>query len=155
VSQLEGVGEKLAERLADADIGSVQRLAGTDPELLQRIDGVGPKTAETLVERAKAFVEQLEADYEKRRKAEVAIDKVQDAARRDDEKLSVTDVFEDDEEYVTEADDQQEARAPEIDDEDVEDEDLEYVVPVSEDEADEDELVNQNEEGEHSERKED
>jgi N utilization substance protein A len=155
VSQLEGVGEKLAERLADADIGSVQRLAGTDPELLQRIDGVGPKTAETLVERAKAFVEQLEAEYEQRRKAELAIEKTQDAARRDDEKLSVTDVFEDDEEYVTEADDQQEARAPEIDDEDVEDEDLEYVVPVSEDEADEDEPVNQNEKGEHRERKED
>lgn len=148
VSQLEGVGEKLAERLADADIGSVQRLAATDPELLQRIEGVGPKTAETLVEKAKIFVEQIEAEYEERRKQELALEQSQPTVRKDDDKLSVTDVFEDDEDYVTEVDDQQEAQAPEIDDEEVEDEDLESMMPSSDDESADDEEQDQDEDTE-------
>ncbi len=148
VSQLEGVGEKLAERLADADIGSVQRLAATDPELLQRIEGVGPKTAETLVEKAKIFVEQIEAEYEERRKRELALEQSQPAVRKDDDKLSVTDVFEDDEDYVTEVDDQQEAQAPEIDDEEVEDEDLESMMPSADEESADDEEQDQDEEAE-------
>lgn len=146
VSQLEGVGEKLAERLADADIGSVQRLAATDPEVLQRIEGVGVKTAETLVEKAKAFAEQLETEYDRRRKEELAKEEAQTSERKDEDRLSVTDVFEDDEDYVTEVDDQQEVQAPELEDEEVEDEELEPMASSSgEEDAADDDTANEEE----------
>lgn len=116
VSQLEGVGAKLQERLIDADINSVQRLANTPIENLVKIEGLGPKTAETLVEKATAFVAQLEKDYAKKQK-EIAKQKAEEV----DEKLTAEDVFTDDEDYITEVDEQQQAVAPDLDD--VEDED--------------------------------
>jgi N utilization substance protein A len=118
VGQLDGVGAKIEERLAEADIGSVQRLAATQVEMLVKIPGIGEKTAETLVDKAKAFVKDLEKEYERRAKEEA---KAKAAEKAEDAKLTAEDVFEDDAEFVTEVDDVPEAMAPSL--EDVEDED--------------------------------
>ncbi len=114
VGQLEGVGGKLEERLASADIGSVQRLANTSMETLLRIEGIGQKTAETLLEKAQQMVAQLEADYKKKRKAEEK--KAKQSKTADPDKLTEKDVFVDDKDYVTEVDDQLEVTAPEFGD---------------------------------------
>lgn len=116
VSQLEGVGAKLQERLIEADINSVQRLSNTPIENLVKIEGLGPKTAETLIEKATAFVAQLEKDYAKKQK-ELEKNKAEEV----DDKLTADDVFTNDEDYITEVDEQQQAVAPDLDD--VEDED--------------------------------
>lgn len=118
VGQLEGVGGKLEERLASADIGSVQRLANTSLEALLRIEGIGQKTAETLLEKAQEMVAQLEADYKRKRKAEDKKAKL--SKTPDPDKLTESDVFVDDKDYVTEVDDVLEVTAPEFGD--VEDE---------------------------------
>jgi len=122
VGQLEGVGAKLEERLADVDIGSIQRLATTPLEQLIKIEGLGLKTAETLLEKAKAFVEQLESDYFKKLKEDEV--KGVEKPKHEDDKLLVGDVFEEDENFVTEADEVPEATAPDFADDDVEDEDI-------------------------------
>lgn len=75
VGSLEGIGAKIEERLVAADITTVQRLAKTDPETLIEIEGIGQKTAETLIEKAKAMVAELairRKEEEKRRKEEEA-----------------------------------------------------------------------------------
>ncbi len=118
VGQLDGVGVKIKERLAQADIGSVQRLAASQVEMLVKIPGIGEKTAETLIEKAKVFVKELEIEYERRAKEEA---KAKAAKKAEDAKLTAEDVFEDDAEFVTEVDDVPEAMAPSL--EDVEDED--------------------------------
>ncbi len=122
VGQLEGVGAKLEERLADVDIGSIQKLATTPLEQLIKIEGLGLKTAETLLEKAKAFVEQLESDYFKKLKEDEV--KGVEKPKHEDDKLLVGDVFEEDENFVTEADEVPEATAPDFADDDVEDEDI-------------------------------
>ena len=120
VGQLEGVGEKIRDRLVEADISSVQRLAQTTAETLTKIEGFGQKTAETLINRAKEFVAQLEEE-QRQKEAKQKAEK-QDSA--DDDKLEVSDVFnDDDDEYVTEADDIPNATAPDIDEE-LDDEDM-------------------------------
>ncbi len=98
VGDLEGVGAKIRDRLISADISSVQRLAAATVETLVKIDGIGEKTAETLIERAKEFAAQLEAERELREKAESAARKTLE----DDKKLGVSDVFHDDVEQVEE-----------------------------------------------------
>lgn len=75
VGSLEGIGAKIEERLVAADITTVQKLAKTDPETLIDIEGIGQKTAETLIEKAKAMVAELairRKEEEKRRKEEEA-----------------------------------------------------------------------------------
>jgi len=119
VGQLDGIGAKIEERLAQADIGSVQRLAAAPIETLVKIPGIGEKTAETLIEKAKAFVKELEKEYERKLKEEA---KAKAAEKAEEAPLTADDVFEDDAEFVTEVDDVPEAVAPELDDE-VEDED--------------------------------
>ena len=137
VGHLEGVGPKLEERLADADIGSVQRLANASVEALVKIEGLGEKTAETLLEKAKVFVEQLEKEYEERKEAEAAA-AAEEAARSTEEKHDAEQIFEEDEDFVTEVDDQAEAKAPDV--EDLEDD--EAAAPEgSDDEEAEDEEV--------------
>lgn len=113
VGQLEGVGEKLRDRLIEADISSIQSLAQTSLDTLLRIEGIGQKTAETLIERAKEKAAQLEAEYEKRVKEEAAISK-----ETVNEKRTATDLFvaEDDKDYVTEEDVVPEVSAPRLDD---------------------------------------
>jgi len=118
VGQLEGVGEKIRDRLVEADISSVQRLAQTSVETLTKIEGLGQKTAETLINRAIEFVAQIEKE-QKLKDAEQEAEGVKTA---EDEKLEASDEFnDDDKEYVTEADDIPEATAPKVD-EDIDEE---------------------------------
>jgi len=62
VGNLEGIGAKMQERLVEDDINTVQQLAkaSVDVEQLTKLDGIGQKTAKNLIERAKAFVSELE-----------------------------------------------------------------------------------------------
>ena len=53
-AELPGVGEKLASRLIDAGLGSYQKLAEASEEVLVQVEGIGPKTAQKLIEAAKA-----------------------------------------------------------------------------------------------------
>ncbi|HOD66976.1 MAG TPA: transcription termination factor NusA [candidate division Zixibacteria bacterium] len=116
VGRLDGVGPKLSERLADHNIGSVQRLANATVEALVKIEGLGEKTAETLIEKAKVFVAELEAEYERKKAMERAAEAAQAAESKAEEKLRPEDVFEEDEDFVTEVDDQAEATAPSMED---------------------------------------
>jgi len=110
VGQLEGVGEKIRDRLIDADISSVQRLAQSTAEMLTKIEGFGQKTAETLINRAKEFVEELEIKQQEKE----SLQKAEAEKAEEEEKMEASDVFNDDEEYVTEADDVPEASAPDL-----------------------------------------
>ncbi len=112
VGQLEGIGAKISERLSDADISSVQRLANASIETLIKIEGIGQKTAETLIEKAKAFVVQHEEDYRKKeKKAKQEAEKGKPA----EEKRTADNMFADDEEgYVTEEDEVPKAIAPDF-----------------------------------------
>ncbi|MDF1545100.1 MAG: helix-hairpin-helix domain-containing protein, partial [bacterium] len=112
IGQLDGVGPKLQERLIDADISSVQKLAACSIEALTKVEGLGEKTAETLLEKAKVLVAELEAEYEKKLKEK----RLQAVAEKDEGKLKAEDVFEDDTEFVTEVDDVMEASAPSVSD---------------------------------------
>ena len=114
VSRLEGIGSKIQERLADVNISSVQKLAVTPVEILTKLEGIGRKTAEGLIDKAKQMVKQLEEEYAQKQKEKEATE--QEEMTRED-KLKVEDVFEDDEDYVTEADDILEVTAPDLDDE--------------------------------------
>ena len=111
VSQVEGIGTKIRDRLIDADISSVQRLAQASVESLTKIEGVGHATAEKLIERATKMVVQLEAEYQERHTEE------EEARKGEAEvKLSEADVFEDSPDYVSEVDDVMEAEAPDLED---------------------------------------
>jgi N utilization substance protein A len=132
VSQVEGIGVKIRDKLVEADISSVQRLAQASVESLIRIDGIGEKTAEKLIERAQQLVAQLEEEYNKRHAAE----KVAAEAEVADSKLKEADVFEDSPDYVSEIDDVRQARAPELD-EDIEDEDATPAAAADDEEIDE------------------
>jgi len=120
VGQLEGIGAKISERLADADIGSIQRLANASVEMLVKIEGLGQKTAEKLIEKAKQYVARLEEEYEARAKEEAEQGAEKEPEK--EEKLSAKDVFEDDDEFVTEEDEIRQAEAPEFDETDEEEE---------------------------------
>jgi len=110
VGQLEGVGEKIRDRLIGADISSVQRLAQSTVETLTKIEGFGQKTAETLLNRAREFVEELEIKQQEKE----ALEKAETKKEVEGEKMNASDMFNDDEEYVTEADDVPEVTAPDL-----------------------------------------
>ncbi len=93
VGQLEGVGVKLEERLNAANISTVQKLAESSVETLTKIEGLGQKTAETLLDRAKTFIAELEEQYKKKKAAEKAAGKDKES-KQDSDKLTVADVFE-------------------------------------------------------------
>jgi N utilization substance protein A len=65
VGHLEGIGAKTEERLVEAGINTLQKLAKSSLEQLVKIDGIGQKTAETLLEKAAVFLEELTAKREK------------------------------------------------------------------------------------------
>ncbi len=140
VGQLDGIGAKISERLADADIGSVQRLANATIETLIKIEGLGQKTAEKLIEKAKQFVAELEEEYERKEK-EKAEQEAEAEEEEAEEKLTAEDVFEDDEEYVTEEDEVKQATAPDFEDVD------EGEGAEEEEEAEEEEKENDEETG--------
>ena len=54
LADLPGVGEKLADRLIEAGLDSYQKLAHASEEALVQVDGIGPKTAQKLIEVARA-----------------------------------------------------------------------------------------------------
>jgi len=118
VSQLDGVGAKIQERLAEVNISSVQRLAAASVEMLTKIEGIGKKTAEKLIEQAKQLVQKVEEEYRQREQETKETGAEEEPSK--EEKLTVGDVFEENEDYVTEADDVPEATAPDL--EGVEDE---------------------------------
>jgi N utilization substance protein A len=128
VGDLDGIGVKIRDRLIEADISSVQRLAAAMPEILMRVPGIGQKTAEALIERAGELVTKLEREYDKKMAARKSIDAEREAA---ESSLTAEDVFEDDIDYVTEVDEMPEPVAPEMDD--VEDDDEVEESPASED----------------------
>lgn len=73
VGHLEGIGAKTEERLVEAGINTLQKLAKSSLEQLIKIDGIGQKTAETLLEKANVFLAELTAKREEekaRREAE-------------------------------------------------------------------------------------
>ena len=136
VGQLEGVGPKLEERLSEANIATVQKLAESSIETLTKIEGLGQKTAETLIERSKELVEVLEEEYRKKKEAEREAQKGLSA--KDKDKLSVGDVFEDDDDYVTEEDDVQKAEQPEVEADEDEDKKEENEEKDTDDKTEED-----------------
>ncbi|HVP36309.1 MAG TPA: transcription termination factor NusA [Terriglobales bacterium] len=56
VTELQGVGDKLREKLASAGIDSIQALAKARLEDLTKIEGIGEKKASSLIEAAKAYL---------------------------------------------------------------------------------------------------
>ncbi len=65
LSQLPGVGEKLAEKLKAADYNSLGDLAEAQVEDLTQIEGIGQKKATKLIEQAKQALEEEESVEEK------------------------------------------------------------------------------------------
>lgn len=61
LAELSGVGEKLAGRLIEAGLDSYQKLADASEEALVQVEGVGPKTAQKLIEVAKAALASRDA----------------------------------------------------------------------------------------------
>ena len=111
VGDLDGIGSKIRDRLIESDISSVQRLASAQVEMLMKIPGIGEKTAETLIDKAKAFVADLEVEYDRKRAAEKETE-----SETAQEKLTAQNVFEDDADFVTEVDDVRQAEAPDLSD---------------------------------------
>ncbi|EQB63573.1 MAG: Transcription elongation protein nusA [candidate division Zixibacteria bacterium RBG-1] len=60
LSQLSGVGEKLAEKIKEAGYNSLADLAETTVEDLTQIEGIGEKKAAKLIEQAKASQEEAQ-----------------------------------------------------------------------------------------------
>ena len=64
LSQLSGVGEKLAEKIKEAGYNSLADLAETTVEDLTQIEGIGEKKAVKLIEQAKASQEEAQTAKE-------------------------------------------------------------------------------------------
>ncbi len=60
LSDVEGIGPKIAEVLAKAGFNSVEKIASLTPEHLATLQGVGEKTAERIIEGAKKYLAQKE-----------------------------------------------------------------------------------------------
>jgi len=131
VSQVDGIGTKIRDRLVAANISSVQRLAQATVQSLTKIEGIGEKTAEKLIERAQEMVVQLEDEYQKRHAAEAGVATTEPA----EPKLSEADLFEDSPDYVSEIDEVMEAEAPDL--VDVEDEEGAGISAADDEEAEE------------------
>jgi N utilization substance protein A len=95
IGELEGVGPKLQERLIEADIPTVQRLAETTPEALEAVEGLGEKTALQLLERAKELQTKLESEWEEKRAEREEADQ-KDAADSETTITSASQLFHDD-----------------------------------------------------------
>jgi N utilization substance protein A len=64
IEEMVGVSDKMAERLREAGINTVQKLIRTPVEKLMEIPGFGEKTVEKLMETAQGTVKELEAALE-------------------------------------------------------------------------------------------
>ncbi len=76
IGDMEGVGSKLKEKLVLYDYNTVQQVAKAEIEDLVKIDGIGAAKAETLIERARNFVEEIAT---KRRETELAQQEAENA----------------------------------------------------------------------------
>ena len=56
-----GLGEKLAEKLVESGIATVEKLGSMAPEELEEIQGIGPKMGETIQQVVNAYYGQFEA----------------------------------------------------------------------------------------------
>jgi N utilization substance protein A len=63
ITDLPGVGKKLAEEFQRAGVDSVQEMVHWDEERLQQLPGVGPATAEKLLRAANEVIDQVEAEH--------------------------------------------------------------------------------------------
>ena len=61
-----GLGEKLAEKLVESGITTVEKLGSMTPEELEEIQGIGPKMVETIRQVVNAYYGQFEAGGEPR-----------------------------------------------------------------------------------------
>ncbi len=59
VTAIEGIGEKTAQKLAEAGITTLGELLDKSAEELAQVEGIGEKTAEKLLEAARAFEQAL------------------------------------------------------------------------------------------------
>ena len=66
VSQLidYGLPEKLAEKLIESGIGTIERLGAMTPEQLEEIEGIGPKMVERIQDAVNTYYGQFEASEE-------------------------------------------------------------------------------------------
>ncbi len=55
-----GLGEKLAEKLVEAGVGTVEKLGSMTPEQLEAISGIGPKAVERIQEAVNSYYGQYE-----------------------------------------------------------------------------------------------
>ena len=104
VGDLEGIGTKIRDRLIAADISSMQRLAAASVETLMKIEGIGQKTAETLIERAKERVVEIERE----RASADKIEAMTSTVKVEDDKLQASDVFHADEDLEDDDDEDDE-----------------------------------------------
>jgi len=56
-----GLGERLAEKLVESGIATVEKLGSMTPEELEEIQGIGPKMMETIQQAVNAYYRQFEA----------------------------------------------------------------------------------------------
>ena len=96
IGDMEGVGSKLKEKLVLYDYNTVQQVAKAEVEDLVKIDGIGTAKAETLIERARNFVDEIAI---KRRETELAQQEAEDA---EEDLLEDEDVDDSDEEIAEE-----------------------------------------------------
>jgi N utilization substance protein A len=59
-----GLGEKLAEKLIESGVGTVEKLGSMTPEDLEEIQGIGPKMVEKIQLAVNAYYGQFEAGPE-------------------------------------------------------------------------------------------
>ena len=72
LSDVEGIGPKIAEVLAKAGFNSIEKLATLTPEHLSTLQGVGEKTAEKIIEGAKKYLAEKAQKAEKEQQPQEA-----------------------------------------------------------------------------------
>jgi len=75
ITDLPGVGKKMAQEFLRAGVDSVQDMVRWDEKQLQQIPGVGPATAAKLLQAAKEIIDRVEAEHLEEMKARVRMKK--------------------------------------------------------------------------------
>lgn len=109
IGHLDGIGDKLEEKLAMADYSTVQQLSKAEPEDLVEIDGIGQKSAESLIEKARNFVVEIEL---KRREKDLAEAEAEEEESEPDEEDEIVDEDDEEESDFVENDDDESDETP-------------------------------------------